>query len=112
MSTKSKRIWVGAFGACMLFPTMTWALLAQSELMTPGLLGTIASVASVLAGWALISSGWEPGLRASFGSLSIVQALGGLAMLCVMWTLAAMLYRVLTRYEQEHPRSPFETIIW
>jgi len=131
MTTKTKRVWVGVFGVCMMLPTMTWALLAQSQLTTSGFLGSIALMGSVLAGfssagalmmrswtayafagWALISNGWEPGLRAALGSLSPLRAMGSVITLCLMWAFAAALYRITAHYEQEHPRSQSESIMW
>jgi hypothetical protein len=131
MASKSTRIWVRAFGFCMMIPTTTWALLAQSELGTSPVLGSIALTASVLAGlstagawvmrswtayafagWALIASAWEPGLQAAFGSLSPARAIASVVGLGLMWALAAVLYRQMVRYEREHPRSQAETIMW
>ena len=131
MASKTKRIWVGVFGVCMMIPTMTWGLLAESELRTSGVLGSIAFAGSLLAGlstagafmmrrwsayafagWALISAAWEPGLQAALGSLSLVRAAASVFVLGLMWALAAVLYRQTARYEQEHPRSRTESIMW
>ena len=68
--------------------------------------------AYAFAGWALISAAWEPGLQVALGSLSLARAIGSVVTLGLMWVLAAVLYRQTARYEQEHPRSQTDTIMW
>ena len=131
MTSKTTRMWISVFGVCMMIPTITWGLVAQSELRTSGVLGSIAFTGSLLAGlstvgallmkrwtayafagWALISAAWEPGLQVALGSLSLARAIGSVVTLGLMWVLAAVLYRQTARYEQEHPRSQTDTIMW
>jgi hypothetical protein len=131
MASRTKRIWVGVFGICMMIPTTTWGLLAQSERGSSPLLGSIALTGSFLAGlstagalmmrswtayafagWALISVAWESGLQAAVGSLSPSRVMASVVGLGLMWALAAVLYRQIARYEQEHPRSQTESTMW
>jgi hypothetical protein len=131
MASRSKRIWVSVFGVCMLIPTTTWGLMAQSQLGSSPLFGSIALTASVLAGlstagaammrswtayafagWALIAAAWEPGIQAALGSLSPSRAITSVMSLGLMWALAALLYWQMARYERENPRSQTESTMW